>query len=1104
MEKKHEHNEIWLNIVNSFSDVVVLTDIQGNILKINKAGESFLGVSSEKIIGKLCCKLFHGSKKHISDCPMQKMLQTGQRSNSEHCLSGEKWISITVEPIKDEKGEIKNAVHIIRDITQQKQLEKTLKDSEEKFKSIFENATDAITYLDCRGKILDVNKQVVNLRNGSKEEVINRHFSNINVLSLKDIPKYLKLFKSVLTGEKATVTVEVYNKKREKRFLECSATLIKYDSGPARIMVISRDITDRKITENMLRESEQRLRSIIDHSIEMFYIHDTSHQLTYVSPQCKDILDYTPEEMMVKWTDLVTDNPINIKGFELTQKAIKTGKRQKSYLLEIRRKDGKCRIVEIDESPLKDNKGKVVGITGALRDITEHKHVADAFRESEEKFKNLAEQSPNMIFINKKGKVVYTNKRSSEILGYERDEFYSDDFNFLGLIAPESIEKITNAFTRHLNEQEIEPYEYALITKEGQRIEAIITTKLIDYEGSKSILGIITDITERKKVENSLRKSEEKWRLLYENLPGGSFVVNKDYIIEDVNDILCILTGFKREELVGQSCGIICPKGPHKCPIFDLGKIRIDNDETAVKTKDGQLVPILKSARKIPFDDKEVIVESFQDITERKKADEELKNSEARYHSLFNNANDSIFIMDFDKIIECNNKTLEIFRCSSDRIIGKKPYDPFSPKFQPDGHSSKEKAIEKINLALNGQSQFFEWYHLRYDGTPFYAEISLSPIELIGKTYIQALVRDISERKKAEESLQKSEYNLLEAQRIAHIGSWALQLDTGVVTCSDEMLRIWGYDTKKRSVKYEEILERIHYEDRDRVRKAIYRAMTNETGYESVFRLVLPDQSERIIYGLGHVEKDSEGKPCFILGTGQDITERKKAEENILKYQKQLKSLASQLTLSEEKERHRIATELHDHISQYLAVSMMKLDELLNVSDSEEKRKIIEQINEWLQYAMEESHTLTFDLSSPVLHELGFERAVAAWLEDEVQGKHQIKTEFKSDGLLKPLDEDICVLLFRSVREILFNVIKHAQANKVKVFVRVIDNNIKIQVEDDGVGFKPDEVAANAFVQSKFGLFSIQERLEHFGGNIEIDSNPGGGCRITLIAPLKE
>ena len=153
---------------------------------------------------------------------------------------------------------------------------------------------------------------------------------------------------------------------------------------------------------------------------------------------------------------------------------------------------------------------------------------------------------------------------------------------------------------------------------------------------------------------------------------------------------------------------------------------------------------------------------------------------------------------------------------------------------------------------------------------------------------------------------------------------------------------------------------------------------------------------------------------------------------------------------------------------------------------------------------MEESHSLTFDLSSPILHELGIERAIAAWLEDEVQEKHKIKTQFQTDGLVKELDNDICVLLFRNVRELLFNVVKHSHAKHVKVSIRKKKNNIQIIVEDDGVGFNPVEEAATAAINTKFGLFSIRERLEHFGGNIEIDSAPGKGCRITLIAPLKK
>jgi two-component system sensor histidine kinase UhpB len=139
-----------------------------------------------------------------------------------------------------------------------------------------------------------------------------------------------------------------------------------------------------------LLESEQRLRSIIDHSVELFYLHDTEHKLIYVSPQCFNIFGYRPEEMVVKWTTLTTDAPMNQKGLELTERAIKTGRKQEPYLLEIRRKDGDLRIIEIDESPVKDENGAVIAISGALRDVTERKKAENELCEYQAKLKAMA------------------------------------------------------------------------------------------------------------------------------------------------------------------------------------------------------------------------------------------------------------------------------------------------------------------------------------------------------------------------------------------------------------------------------------------------------------------------------------------------------------------------------------------------------------------------------------------------------------------------------------------------------------------------------------------------------------------------------------------
>ena len=251
--------------------------------------------------------------------------------------------------------------------------------------------------------------------------------------------------------------------------------------------------------------------------------------------------------------------------------------------------------------------------------------------------------------------------------------------------------------------------------------------------------------------------------------------------------------------------------------------------------------------------------------------------------------------------------------------------------------------------------------------------------------------------------------------------------------------------------------------------------------------------------------KDVKGNITGGVLVFRDATERKKAENDLLEYQAKLKSLASVLTIIEERERRYIAAELHDQIGQSLVISKMELEMLRESASSGELRRTLGKICNTLGQAIQDTRSLMFELSSPVLNELGLETAVAEWLDEEIQEKHGIKSEFEDDGQTKPIDDDLRALLFRNVRELLLNVVKHAHAQKVKVSIRRVGNQICVSVEDDGIGFEPGQVAATeARAGGGFGLFSIRERLEDLGGHFEIDSVPGHGANITLMAPLKQ
>ncbi|MEW6214863.1 MAG: MEDS domain-containing protein [Nitrospirota bacterium] len=311
---------------------------------------------------------------------------------------------------------------------------------------------------------------------------------------------------------------------------------------------------------------------------------------------------------------------------------------------------------------------------------------------------------------------------------------------------------------------------------------------------------------------------------------------------------------------------------------------------------------------------------------------------------------------------------------------------------------------------------------------------------------------------------------------------------------SEGCLELTGYKPldliRNKIVSYGQL---IHPEDREYVRSKVQAALKESRPFQLEYRIVTADGEERWVWKRGRGVISEKGELQALEGFVTNITERKRAEEDLLR------SLASEVLLTGERERRRIATDLHDHISQTLAISKIKLGTLRELLSSTDLTKHVDVIRELIEQTIQYTRSLTSELSPPILYELGFEAAVE-WLAEQIQEKHGIIIDFEDDKQPKPMNDEIRTLLFKAVRELLINVVRHAQAHKAKVSVQRDVNNIRIIVEDDGVGFNISEINLGRI--SRFGLFSIRERLKYFGGHFEVKSEPGHGTRVTLVAPL--
>jgi len=515
----------------------------------------------------------------------------------------------------------------------------------------------------------------------------------------------------------------------------------------------------------------------------------------------------------------------------------------------------------------------------------------------------------------------------------------------------------------------------------------------------------------RKQLEQITEERTAKLKLfseIVEKSPVGIQVLDMDGSIFYSNHAVEEMCGFSHDELAGQIIDkITAESGFAKREIVpSINKGGRWDGELVLKHKKGKEIPVWLAAFIVndQNDQPMGIISIIRDLTERRMAEDALRESESKFRTLFNQASDSIFLLSFSPegliIEDTNDAALIMHGYSREEMIGR----PISFLDEPDTQKHIKARTRRLR---KGETVSFEGRHVRKDGSTFPVDVSAQLIHIAEKRYVLAIDRDITERKQVEENL----------------------------------------------LKHQEQLE--------------------ELVKERARELLEANKNLKV-----------------------EVNVRKLAEKKLLDYQKQLQLLTSQLSLIEENEKRRIATELHDCIGQTLALSKIKLGLLNKAAPSEELRKSIKEILHLIEQTIKETRTLTFELSPPILYELGLGQAIK-WLIDQFREKHGLDIELIDDGQDKPFSHNTRFFIFQAIRELLVNIVKHAQATKVNIIMKRDDDHLRVIIEDNGVGFSKPSLNYDGY-----GLFNIRERMNHINGQFEIKSISGRGTRVTLVAPL--
>jgi PAS domain S-box-containing protein len=600
---------------------------------------------------------------------------------------------------------------------------------------------------------------------------------------------------------------------------------------------------------------------------------------------------------------------------------------------------------------------------------------------------------------------------------------------------------------------------------------------------------------------NKIEQAFHHYADLYEQAPIGYVTLDRQGLIVEANSMAISMLGVERPLLVGTPFAVRVSAGDRKTfrshcqAVFQSQSRQSCRLQLAPQGSDAPLYAQLESMFVCDYRGQARCRTSVIDVTERAKTEQAMQQLAA----IVECSGDAIIGKTLDGMIVSWNRGAErTYGYSAREAIGRS----ISMLWPPD-HAGE--LLDMLQRLKRGERiEHFETIHRRKDTAPIDISLMVSPVRndrgvITGASAIARDMRDVTERKRAQQELAARETQLKEAQRLAHVGSWNWDLTTNAIIWSEELYRIYGLNPKEFAPTHEALLQRVHPDDRPRVRAMREGAVTKRQAFGIEYRVIRPDGSVRFIQSRGRIVLDESGKPLRLFGMAQDITERKQAEED-------LRQLSGRLLQMQDQERRHIARELHDTTGQNLSALGLNLALLRQLLPNLEARpaKALSESLALVEQCSQEIRTLSYLLHPPTLDEVGLSSALR-WYVDGFIKRSGIRMQMDLPKNLVRLPKDHETALFRIVQESLTNIHRHSGSQTASIRLGQRRTQLTLEIRDEGRGPPPDMVDPEGKVVGPVGvgISGMRERVRQLNGELKIEPAPRG-CVVKVVLPLPE